>query len=670
MKTNYALRAILRVRMEVLEDRRMLSGLPITLGVMGDSLSDEYGEQAYGAYADNWVEQLVTSGGIDVGPTGAWGEPRRTLYEYNWARYAATSSDLLSSGQHTGLASQIIPNGIDYAVLEIGANDFSPFSGIYYNIYSGAWTSAEINPYIDSVLTNISTALDTVLATGVKMVVGTTFDFGFTPYVQSVFDIPEQRQLVSDAIHQLNMGIIALAQEKHIVVADFGSALDAIFGPQTNLNNSVPIGNVDIQLHQTTATNPSTAGFVADLVHPNTPLQSIMANLFVQALDTGYNAGVPLFSEAQILANNGLAYGGSDTLNQEIGPYTDYVLNFADAPSTVTGRKLFYNQSGTGGATVRYDGNNLAINSLDDNAIATDKVAYLPSAPGAATFANMSSYSKGINGIMVDISGTHPSIGPSDFEFHVGNNNTPSGWSLANPPTSVSVRAGAGTSGSDRVEIIWNSGAPLKQWLEVAVLATVNTGLTALGGGYTGARASWGDVFYFGNPVGNTGVGDTAVNSTVNSIDEGGARNNPQVVGNNIPITNIYDVNRNAVVNAIDEGTIRNNNTNSTTVLKYLNLADPPLAPQGGGGGGDAGVASALTATATPSTTPSMPRWLGLRLDEIDLNSGRVADVFQRLHDVNNAGTRKLLLRADAIADALNLDHELLDSLLADLGLE
>ena len=109
-----------RLFAEVLEDRRMLSGLPIKMGIMGDSLSDEYGEQAYGAYADNWVEQLVTSGGIDVGPIGAWGEPRRTLHEYNWARYAATSNDLLSSGQHTGLASQVIPSDIDYGVLEIG----------------------------------------------------------------------------------------------------------------------------------------------------------------------------------------------------------------------------------------------------------------------------------------------------------------------------------------------------------------------------------------------------------------------------------------------------------------------------------------------------------------------------------------------------------------------
>ena len=40
------------------------------------------------------------------------------------------------------------------------------------------------------------------------------------------------------------------------------------------------------------------------------------------------------------------------------------------------------------------------------------------------------------------------------------------------------------------------------------------------------------------------------------------------------------------------------------------------------------------------------------------------------MHDGNTPTARKLLARADAMADTLGLDHELLDSLLADLGLE
>ena len=266
----------------------------------------------------------------------------------------------------------------------------------------------------------------------------------------------------------------------------------------------------------------------------------------------------------------------------------------------IVGRHLFYNESGTGGATVRYDGNDAAINSLDDNAIASDKVAYLPGA-GTATFANTSGYSKGINGVMIDIAGSHPSITAADFIFRVGNNNTPSDWATAPTPLSVSVRAGAGVSGSDRVEIIWANSAIANAWLEVITLANANTGLSQQPG-YPAGEA---DVFFFGNAVGNSGLGDSAVNALVNSLDENGVRSNNQLLSSNIPITNVYDFNRNGSVNSIDESIARLNGTNPTTALKYLNLGSPPLAPQGdelSGGDDGSGVASALTA-ADPAVT-------------------------------------------------------------------
>ena len=99
-----------------------------------------------------------------------------------------------------------------------------------------------------------------------------------------------------------------------------------------------------------------------------------------------------------------------------------------------------------------------------DNAIASDKSALLSGA-GPATFTNVTSYTRGINGIMVDISGPHPGITANDFTFKVGNNNLPSSWSAAPQPTTVTVRAGGGAvSGSDRVEILWADNAIQNQW--------------------------------------------------------------------------------------------------------------------------------------------------------------------------------------------------------------
>ena len=214
------------------------------------------------------------------------------------------------------------------------------------------------------------------------------------------------------------------------------------------------------------------------------------------------------------------------------------------------------------------------------------------------------------------------SITAADFIFRVGNNNSPGTWATANAPTSVSVRAGAGVSGSDRVEIIWNGGAaPIKQWLEVITLANANTGLAQK----VGYPAGQGDAFFFGNAVGDSGLGDTAVNATVNATDESGARLNPALLGANIPVTNLYDFDRNAQVNASDQNISRLNATNPSTVLKFINLTTAPAAPEADGGtvsplvagdsvSGDSGVASALTASTTERRAQPCPAYRrGLR---------------------------------------------------------
>ena len=340
------------------------------------------------------------------------------------------------------------------------------------------------------------------------------------------------------------------------------------------------------------------------------------------------------------------------------GDGNDVTLTRVD--NTVVGRLLFYNQSGS---PTRYDGNDVAINAADDLAIATDKTAYQWEDAGAATFANVSSYTKGINGIMVDLAGPHGSVSAADFIFRIGNNNSPGLWDLANAPASISVRAGAGRKGSDRIEIIWTSGAPANQWLEVITLANAATGLPQK----VGHPLSHADAFFYGSAVGNAGAGDSTNNSLVNSLDEAGIRANPALLASNIPITNVYDVNRNGAVNSTDESAVRLNGTNPATATRYLNLTTAPAAPESGDVS-DAGVASALAAPALTNADGGAPKWLTNRLDNIDLNSGSPAKLFQYLHDTNSPRSRALLQKFDSVADVLGLDDTLLESLLADLG--
>lgn len=229
--------------------------------------------------------------------------------------------------------------------------------------------------------------------------------------------------------------------------------------------------------------------------------------------------------------------------------YTAHYGFFPSAgPVDVTGRFVFYNRSA-------FDGNNAAANANDDAAIAPDKVALLPG--GTAAFANYTSYSRGLNGIMVDMpNGAAPVA--SDFSFRRGNNNTPSGWAVAPAPASITVRQGAGVGGADRVTLIWPDNTIQKEWLEITVLSTANTGLSTP------------DKFYFGNAIGETG--NSALNAQVGAADESGVRASPRGVFNPAPITFVFDINRDRLVGAPDVSAIRGNPTGFLNSLRLIQL--------------------------------------------------------------------------------------------------
>ncbi len=214
-------------------------------------------------------------------------------------------------------------------------------------------------------------------------------------------------------------------------------------------------------------------------------------------------------------------------------------------PSTVVGRYLFYEQSA-------YDGG-AGVDSLDDQAIAAEKTPYFAGG-GAASSAALSTFSRGINGIMIDLQGdgSHTSISASDFIFKTGNDNTPSGWATTADPTAITVRTGAGISGSDRVEIIWDSNAVKKKWLEVQLLNTTNTGLAAK------------DVFYWANLI-----GDSNLNFLASGADASSVLAN---IGGAASISSARDHNRSGIISGADASATLANIGGLTRV----NIESPP----------------------------------------------------------------------------------------------
>ena len=246
----------------------------------------------------------------------------------------------------------------------------------------------------------------------------------------------------------------------------------------------------------------------------------------------------------------------------------------------VVGRYVFYNNS-------FWDGNDPSANANDDDAIAPSPVVTDPGEPAkelgkeallpgeTASFVNYTSYSKGLNGIMVDIAGMTGTPTLADFDFKVGNDNDPTGWSAA-PDPQISVRTGAGVGGSDRITLIWadndpntatpGSGAIANQWLQVTVLANLST--TAL---------LEDDVFYFGNAVGE--CGDSSVHAYVTTQDESGVRDNPHSFGDYATISDAYDFDRNAYVTTIEQMIVRNNVTGFGSALELITVPSASPSP-------------------------------------------------------------------------------------------
>ncbi|MCY2991905.1 MAG: M28 family peptidase, partial [Planctomycetota bacterium] len=284
-------------------------------------------------------------------------------------------------------------------------------------------------------------------------------------------------------------------------------------------------------------------------------------------------------------------------------------------PPSVIGRYVFYNNSA-------WDGKNPLANADDDLAIAlhppiTDasdatlpgnqpkqlgKQALLPGQ--TATFANYTSYSRGLNGIMIDVARLAGAVTTADFVFKVGNSNDPSTWAAAPAPQyPPAVRAGAGTAGSDRITLIWADDDPYtalrepgsisQQWLQVTLRATANTGLAA------------DDVFYFGNAIAESG--NSTVETNVDTNDEIGARNHPHAASTPAARDDVYDYDRDQQVNANDELLARHNSTSAFTRLKLITVPSLPAGAPPPSDGGPLQSGAPLDGQPRSSTPDSLP---------------------------------------------------------------
>ena len=319
--------AALGIMVQTATPGRAAAALVDGVGAMGDSLVDEY-QFEINRYARNAFEQLAQYRGFNMGAfsKSSRGEPRNAGYEYNWAEGGATSDDVLTGSiyfdptttpQDVGLASQIAAGKVKLAYFGIGSNDFK-YDAV--KIYNGQLAGADLDAFVDHIADNFRIALDWVRAAGdVKLVVGTIPNITRTPLAEAVFTDLDRRQVIADALAAANAKMIDVAMARHVPVIDLHGLIEDVFRDGT-----FTIGGVTID-GTTYGIDPHN-GFCHDLIHPHTIPQGIAANLFIDAINQVYDAGVQPFSELELLEHAGLQgeYTG-DTFFKNIN-LDNYVL--------------------------------------------------------------------------------------------------------------------------------------------------------------------------------------------------------------------------------------------------------------------------------------------------------------------------------------------------------
>jgi hypothetical protein len=226
---------------------------------------------------------------------------------------------------------------------------------------------------------------------------------------------------------------------------------------------------------------------------------------------------------------------------REIGGFEFGMLTGPRYGAQVNDRKPFYYEGADAEPVLTVNGDPVA--AAAPHRIAADKTALLPGR--APTFANVTSYARGINGLVIDMSGLRPDmfLRQGDFEFAVSAGGPGATWTSAPAPATIYTTPPGFPNGTARVTLTWPDGAIRNTWLRVTIKAGLRT------------RLEQPDVFYIGNLVGETGDTDAAP-FRVNALDLAGVK---RALNTPSAITGRYDFNRDMRVNALDVALVKRN---------------------------------------------------------------------------------------------------------------
>jgi hypothetical protein len=540
-----------------------------------------------GATLPSWVTGRIGTNALQFTGTGAYNQTKQSAVQVtsNMIQPLGTTSTLTAwvkttqtgSNNHqqapaiTGVDQQGTTSDINWGTLN-ASGQMGIYVGDTGGVYStspindGNWhsiamtrdaTTGQVQIYVDGALNNSGT-FDTGIKAAQFYLIGALTDRNSSGYVTGANYFNGQlddirvynRVLSSGEISQIGAAPSAPLDLSASPIRDSSSMLALSWA-----NTSDVAQNVQVE-------RKTGAGGTYEQI-------ATLSGTATTYFDTNLEAGTQYYYRVQA---SDFA-GASDYSNE---------ANSSPPKPEVVGRFIFYNDS-------EWNNHNVTAYNFDALAMDANKHGLLPGE--TATFANYTSYSKGINGIAVDVEGFEGLITPDDFSLMVGNSSDLSTWQPAPPPDNVTEYPGLGVNGTVRLELKWDDPVIQNEWIQVTLKANENTGLTD------------DDVFYFGNAIGETGNSPT--NAIVDAADVSAIANNYTSAAS---LTNPFDINRDKVVDAADEAIAQAYVGSSPLVLITApgGIHAPPLEPESDTSLTQTTIVSPTEATTTVSTGPTI----------------------------------------------------------------
>ncbi|MBN1554372.1 MAG: PEP-CTERM sorting domain-containing protein [Phycisphaerae bacterium] len=272
-----------------------------TLGVLGDSISDLENPPDVSNYHP-WTRWASESSGVNFGTYDSWPDFRHTDYEYNYAHGGATTSSMISEGQHTLLAAE----GVDVASYLNGANDLA-----YWFEDHAFWILFQDNKdprtYVTpTMIANFNTAVETVAGTaanptGTDMVIWGCPDIMKMPKIKEVLWLTYwgTTSKYRGAAVNYNNAMQDVAEDRHWLYLDTMGMEDVLCA-----GSSFSLAGVTISYNNL---------FYNDKIHPGKVFTGLMSNLFTRGLNLKYGTSYPLLSDQTILTAAGYSPAPGET---------------------------------------------------------------------------------------------------------------------------------------------------------------------------------------------------------------------------------------------------------------------------------------------------------------------------------------------------------------------